>query len=291
MSNNKKKFSEKFPEDLFTSKISLQEFIKLKDNKDEFLKEIKTINEGNDVLDNLKEIKKAVQNRVLDLKTEQALAKIARKDFNNKKIKKKNNRKKNNNNEIDDYENLYKHYFKVKKFRDIPNQDHSDNSCERDVDALLICLKDKNLKIHFLSRILDTEGDQTIDASLYFQNELVWQFEKNGDFKASFDRKNCELLIKELKLDQIDKRDFDKIIIDVSMGILILLEENHGDEDEFDLGFGINRETLQETFKKGKNEESSKSGNRVKYEKKKSRCSSEGDSEDDYEFSDEDYDD
>lgn len=91
-------------------------------------------------------------------------------------------------------------------------------------------------------------------------------------------------MIKELKLDQFDKREFEIIIFDITMGILTLLEEKHGDDDEFDLGFGVDKKTLQEAFQKGKNEESSKSSNQPKFLRKNKRNNSDEDLEDDNEF-------
>lgn len=241
MSKRKTKFSERFPEDSLHNKITLQEFLKLKDNSDCLTKAINTSEEGKEVLETIKNLKAAVEDRITILATEKLKSEV-------------NHLEKPNTNQPEkiDYVKIYKEFLKIKSFKDIPHQDVSDNSQERDVKAKLFFAKNKK-NFYFNVYILDVEGDETVRADLSYEKKKLWDlsYEDCYDrFEGSFNKENCELVIKEAKLDEIDKREFELIIIDLSRAIIKVLEDKYGKEDEFGVGFGVTKSKLFDLFKK-----------------------------------------
>jgi hypothetical protein len=277
MSNILRKNSHPYKEDIINSKISYLDLKKL--DQKTFADEIPNEQEANQLQNKLKELKKAIKERIANLHNNS----LENKENKNNDNENQSDNKQNQNKRIDpnksSFIQLYKKHLKFKDFKDISPINiltNSNTKCRCIIAVFAISKEHLTLRIdnkqeegkkhmnvllkHEIVKEENKKNSEQKEKESKNKNEansekeekgngIIFTYDTQNDEEDIFNITQAKNFIDTINLEIMDSREIALIMRDVTIGMVRIIEEKFGKRDKNGLDLGITHRILNEIFK------------------------------------------
>lgn len=272
MSNILKKNSHPYQEDMNNKKISYLDFKKI--NQNIFCDEIPNEEAANELLNKLKDLKKAIKERK-QLLHNKSLSEGIENQNNIKEKQEKTNIQLNHRVDPNktSFIQLYKKHLRLKDYKDISpiNILTNSNNKSRCIIGIFTISKEnltlridnkledgrKNMNLLLKHEIIKEENKKNKEQKEKEANTqeedrnsgIIFTYDTQNDDEDIFNITQAKHLINTINLEIMDSRDIALIMKDVTIAMVRIIEEKFGKRDKNGLDLGITHRILNEIFK------------------------------------------
>lgn len=280
MSSVLRKNSQSFKEDIINPKITYLDLIKL--DQKTFADQLPNEQEANELLNKLKELKKAIKEKLASMHSKSLENKENQNNNENKSAENNQNLNKREESGKTGFVQLYKRHLKLKDFKDISpvNILTNQNSKTRAVIAVFSISREnltlrienileegrKHIFVLLKHEIVNEENKKNEEQKeeINYNKEtglqrkekeeqekssgIIFSYDTQNDEEDIFNITQAKNLMNSINLEIMDSRDIAFIMKDLTIAMVRVIEEKFGKRDKNGVDLGITHRILHDIF-------------------------------------------